>query len=217
MSIIIAKKDEIGYRYITVETDKIRHFDWILNTIRNFYKSPQKVSTLIDLGNLEWIGPSPYKKTKGDDDIVNCEAKIRDKKLSPGKHGYSYVTDEQALLKNFDRCDDYYIMNSPYYRINCCFLFEDNKWYVLVGAHKEAIETVDKSILLKDNLMKGLEVYKYTPSSNYHRLENSNVKSWTHIQQKANENNRNYHVFRNNKLIKIIHPQVESISEQKIL
>lgn len=213
MSIIIAQKQEKYIRYITVETDYISHFDWVLNTIRNFYKTPEKVSALIDLGNLEWLGPSPYKKNKGDEDIVNCDSKIRDRKLSPGKHGSSTVTSEEQLMEQFSRSHYTYTRSDQRnYRINCCFLFEDGKWYALVGGHKESIVTVDKSFLRKEILMDGLNVYYYKPESDHQKLQPENFFVWSQVQKKADEKNRIYYIFRNNRLISVIYPKQENLS-----
>ncbi len=212
MSILIANKREKDIRYITVETDRIKQFDWILNTLRNFYRSPEKVEALIELGNLEWLGPSPYKKNKGDEDIVNCESKIRDKKLSPGKHGASYACDEEDLIKRLER-NHVYDQNSYNYSVNCCFLFEGGKWSVLVGAHKEDIKTVDKSILKKETLMQGLEVYKYNPASKYRKMESATFRFWSEVQQKADGENCTYYIFRSNILITVVTPQQEALTE----
>ena len=195
MSLLIGIKQPDYIRYISVES--IPAFNQITGTLKTFYKTQERVKALIELGNLNWLGKSPYKKSKGDDDLVNCEAKIRDKKLSPGKHGSCTVKDEKEFVKKLDH-------NSR--DLNCCFLYEDNRWYILVGGHKENIQTIDKSVLKKGALMKGLEVYKYDPKSEHNQLSKVDFYSWDEVKQNVEETGTTYYIFRSGKLLTIITP-----------
>lgn len=195
MSLLIGIKQPEYIRYISVEY--IPAFNLITSTLKTFYKTQDRVETLIQLGNLNWLGKTPYKKSKGDDDMINCEAKIRDKKLSPGKHGSCIAKDEKDFVKKLER--------NPR-GINCCFLYDDNQWYILVGGHKENIQTIDESVLEKDRLMEGLEVYIYDPKSDYSKLSKEEFYSWDEVKQSAEETGTTYFIFRNGKLLTIIHP-----------
>jgi len=200
MCILIATKKNDKIRYITLESDHYNQFDRIVNILRNFYKNPERVEALIELGNLEWLGLSPYKKNKDDEDIINCLSKIRDRKWSPGKHGSSYADNEEELLKAIDR-------NRQDYLVNCGFLFDEGKWYILVGGHKESIEAISISILKKEKLMGGLTACFYEPSNNYRKLEPQSFRRWSEIQDAADKLGRIYYVYRNERLISVIHPQ----------
>jgi hypothetical protein len=200
MCILIATKKNGKIRYITLESDSLSQFDRIVNTLRNFYKKPERIEALIELGNLEWLGPSPYKKSKGDDDTVNCLSKIRDRKWSPGKHGSSCAGDEEEFLKAIDR-------NRRDYLVNCGFLFDEGKWYILVGGHKESIEAIDISILKKEKLMERLVVCFYRPTNNHRKLEPQAFRRWSEVQDAADRLGRKYYIYRDEKLISVIHPQ----------
>ncbi|MDR2005296.1 MAG: hypothetical protein LBQ74_19920 [Prevotella sp.] len=200
MSILIAIKKNDKIHYITLDSDYYSQFDWVVNTLRNFYKKSERVEALIELGNLEWLGPSPYKKNKDNDDIVNCLSKTRDRKWSPGKHGASYADNEEEFLNVIDR-------HRKDYLVNCGFLFDEGKWYILVGGHKESIEAIDISILKKEKLMEGLVVCFYRPTNNHRKLEPQAFRRWSEVQDAADKLGRKYYVYRNEKLISVIHPQ----------
>jgi len=200
MSLLIGMKNEGGdIRYISVSTEYKQKFDNIVATLKNFYKSPEKVKTLIDLGNLHWLGGSPYKKSKGENDVANCEAIIRDRKLSPGKHGTSFVNSDEEFVKRLER--------NCRYGLNCCFLFEDGQWYILVGGHKENIKTIDSSVLQKSTLMDGLQVYTYDPACSYNKLPEKEFYTWEEVRASSDKENKIYYIFRGEKLLTIIHPK----------
>lgn len=204
--LFIGIKEEKYIRYISVEYCD-SDFEKIVARLRNFYKTSQKVKALIELGNLEWLGPSPYKKYKGDD-YISCQAKIRDKSLSAGKHGSSIADTQEAFARQIE--------NNKFGRFHCCFLFEDEQWYLLVGTYKGHIDTIDESMLKKEQLMAGLEVYKYNPDSNYQKLESVKFRAWSQVQDQSNKDNRTYYIFRNNKLISVINPQTTDSIQQAV-
>ncbi|MDR1716454.1 MAG: hypothetical protein LBS20_11485 [Prevotella sp.] len=202
MSILIGIKQAEYIRYISVEY--IPAFSQIVSTLKTFYKTSERVKALIELGNLNWLGKSPCNKCKGDNDMINCEAKIRDKKLSPGKHGSCIAKDEKEFVKKLER--------NPR-EINCCFLYEDGQWYILVGGHKESIHTIDETVLKKGRLMEGLEVCKYDPNSEHYKLPKEDFNSWNEVKQKAEETNTTYYIFRGDKLLTIITPTPKAVEE----
>ncbi|NDV80768.1 hypothetical protein [Bacteroides sp. 51] len=204
MSLLIGIKQEDGIRYISVSTEYGHKFDKVVSILRNFYKSPEKVKTLIDLGNLHWLGPSPYNKSKGSEDLVNCEAIIRDRKLSPGKHGFCYTDTEENFVKKLDR--------DCHYGLNCCFLFDENEWHILMGGHKENIRTIDASVLKKGTRMEGLSVYEYCLDQDYNRLSGKDFYTWQEVRLSADESNKPYYIFRGEKLLTIIHPNTNKAS-----
>jgi hypothetical protein len=196
MSILIGIKGADSIRYIS--TDYPQQFEKVVHTLKNFYKSPEKVKTLIDLGNLDWLGPSPYKKSKGDSDTINCESRIRDKKLSAGKHGWKTARDDKEFVSQLER--------NPGRNLNCCFLFEDNKWLILIGDHKESINTIDETVLKKSQLMDGLKVYVYDPGNQYNRLAEKSFYSWNEVQQSVDEEQIPHYIFRGEKFLTTITP-----------
>ncbi len=200
MSLLIGMKNDGGdIRYISVSTEYHHKFDKIVATLKNFYKSTGKVQALINLGNLHWLGASPYKKSKGNDDTINCEAIIRDRKLSPGKHGTSYVSTEEDFVKSLERnCRN---------GLNCCFLFDAGQWYILVGSHKESINTIDSSVLRKSTRMDGLQVYTYDSECNYNKLSEKDFYTWEEVRESADKDKKTYYIFRGEKLLTIIHPK----------
>ncbi len=193
MNLLIGIKQPDHIRYISVEY--VPEFNKLISILRTFYKTRERVEALIELGNLNYLGLSPYKKSRGDSDPVNCEAKIRDKKLSPGKHGSCTAKDEKDFVKK-----------SGHNTSGCCFLYEDNGWYILVGGHKESIQTIDKSVLEKGRLMEGLEVLKYNSDSEYNRLSTEEFHSWNEVRQSADETGITYYIFRSGKLLAVIAP-----------
>lgn len=201
MSLLIGIKNNDGnIRYISVSTEYTQKFDKIVGTLRNFYKSEEKVKALINLGNLHWLGCSPYNKSKGESDVVNCEAIIRDRKLSAGKHGTNFTDSEENFVKKLER--------DCRVGLNCCFLFDDGQWYILVGSHKENIKTVDSSVLKKSTRMDGLTVYTYDPQSNYQTLSSKDFHTWEEVRESADKDKITYYIFRGEKLLTIIHPKL---------
>jgi hypothetical protein len=196
MSILIGIKDVDNIRYITA--DYPQQFEKIVHTLKNFYKSPEKVKALIDLGHLDWLGASPYKKSKGINDLINCESRIRDKKLSPGKHGWKTVRSNNEFVEQLER--------NPGKNLNCCFLFEDSKWFILIGNHKENIGFIDETILKKSQLMDGLNVYVYEPDNQYNRLATKSFYSWYEVQQSADEKQIPHYIFRGERFLTTITP-----------
>lgn len=196
MSLLIGKKTTSGIRYISVEY--AMDFTAVVHTLKNFYKTVEKVDALIELGNLNYLGKTPYKKCKGEEDLINCDAKIRDRKLSPGKHGTSIARDEAEFLKKLERnCRG----------LNCCFLFDQGKWHVLVGGHKEGLESVDESVLDKSKRMEGLDVFNYKPDDSYNKLKPVDFYSWNDVQQSADTSNTAYYIFRGERLLTILTPE----------
>lgn len=196
MSLLIGKKTSSSIRYISVEY--AMDFTAVVHTLKNFYKTTGKVEALINLGNLNYLGKTPYKKCKGEEDLINCEAKIRDRKLSSGKHGTSIAKDEADFLKKLER---------ECYGLNCCFLFEDGRWYILVGGHKEQIESIDESVLDKSKRMDGLDVFNYKPDDSYNKLKPVGFYSWDEVQQSAHATNTTYYIFRGERLLTILTPE----------
>ncbi|MBF0578180.1 hypothetical protein [Dysgonomonas sp. GY617] len=200
MSLLIGKKTTSGIRYISVEY--AMKFTTVVHTLKTFYKTVEKVDALIDLGNLNYLGKTPYKKCKGEQDLINCESKIRDRKLSPGKHGASTAKDESDFLKKLEReCRG----------LNCCFLFDEGKWYVLVGGHKEQIESIDESVLDKSKRMDGLTVFNYKQDDSYNKLIPVDFYSWNEVLQSANTTHTTYYIFRGERFLSIITPGLKLI------
>lgn len=198
MSILIGRKTESGsILYISLSNEYKQTFARITAILKNFYRTPERVEALIELGNLHWLGGSPYKKNKNGDDIVNCESLIRDRKLSPGKHGSQYADTEEKYVTKNDRTG----------KIDCCFLFDnDGQWYVLVGAHKERLATADESILEKSTLMYGLKVYKFEPNDPHTKLQEKEFYTWEEVKKAANKANIPHYIFRNERLLTVIKP-----------
>ena len=196
MSILIGIKDADGIRYISA--DYPQQFEKVVHTLKNFYKSSEKVKALVDLGNLDYLGSSPHKKSKGSNDLINCESRIRDKKLSAGKHGRKTARDDNEFIKQLER--------NPGRNLNCCFLYEDNKWFILIGGHKESINAIDEKVLKKSQLMDGLKVYVYEQSNQYNRLAERSFYSWTGVQQAADKEQIPHYIFREEKFLTTITP-----------
>lgn len=197
MNLLIGKKTTSGIRYISVEY--AMKFTTVVHTLKTFYKTVEKADALIDLGNLIYLGKTPYKKCKGEEDLISCESKIRDRKLSPGKHGASIAKDEADFLKKLEReCRG----------LNCCFLFDESKWYVLVGGHKEEIESIEESVLDKSKRMDGLTVFNYKPDDTYNKLNSVDFYSWNEVKQSANTTNTTYYIFRGERFLSIITPEL---------
>jgi hypothetical protein len=201
MSILIGLKTPGNIRYISVSPVYKSGFNKVIATLRTFYKTQERVKALIELGNLDWLGISPYKKCKGIDDTVNCESLIRDRKLSPGKHGAQFVPDEKEFVKK--------LTGTSRGNINCCFLYENSEWFILVGGHKESIRLTDESVLGKSALMDGLKVYRYEPENQYHKLSGESFLSWAEVKQSADEKQTVYYIFRGEKFLTIISPSVK--------
>lgn len=196
MSILIGIKDAERIRYISV--DAPQDFDKIVSRLKTFYKTFESVNALIGLGNLNYLGMCPFKKSKGDFDMIHCESRIRDKKLVPSKHSYSFVDDEMQFIDKLE--------SNPGRNLNCCFLYDNDKWYILIGDHKESLDKVDKSVLHKSKRMDGLQVFTYDSENKYDKLISHDFHSWKGIQQSADEKQIPHYVFRGEKYIHTIIP-----------
>lgn len=195
MNVLIGIKGSEQIRYITLES--AQSFRQIVNILKNFYRTPERVNTLIDLGNLYRLGITPCNKCKGEDDLINCDSKIRDRKLSTGKHGSQRVPDEKEITEK---------LHGRRENLNCCFLYENDNWFVLVGGHKENIRTVDETVLSKNRLMEGLKVYVFEADDKYNRLPEKTFYSWDNVRQSADETGKTYFIFRGEKFLTIIPP-----------
>lgn len=206
MSILIGIKDVDNIRYISA--DYPQQFEKVVHTLKNFYKSPEKVKALIDLGNLDWLGPSPYRKSKGIDDLINCESRIRDKKLSPGKHGWKTVRSNNEFVEQLE--------HNPGKNLNCCFLYENNNWFILIGNHKENIDSINETILKKSQLMDGLKVYVYEPDNQYNRLTEKSFYSWDEVQRSADDTQTPHYIFRGERFLTTIIPNPKKETENAV-
>lgn len=194
MSILIGKQLPDGaISYIQV--DYHPQLPEMVNMLRNFYPAEKQIDRLLELGDLDEIGPTPRGKWLGSDDVVHCRAKMRDNGERSRRFNARIAEDMEEFMK---------LGYGLYY------LFESGEWYVITKYKKESIRTVTEAIfdsVKTQKTLKSLTVRENKKSNNYSD-EKPEFSSWEEMKQKAIENNTTYFVYFGDKLLTTINPIV---------
>jgi hypothetical protein len=82
--------------------------------LKTFYSSDRRLDALLELGNLNYMGSTPYGRYRNINTGPHCYALIRDEKKSPNKHGAQITGNREKFFSTKETC----------------FLFESGKWTV---------------------------------------------------------------------------------------
>lgn len=187
MNIYIGQQQDSGVvRYISTSEYSNRRITPIL---RNFYSKESRVSALIELGNLNTVGPTPYGKSDGYNDSIHCYAEIRDDKKGKGSRLPKYSSETEFLSLE-----------------GHLFLYKTGKWhYHYTDGLSDDLPEKLPDISTKP--LEGLELFYLDEKGEISRSYNRDIKSWNEIKVKSDEKKSPAFIFRNNKLITTInHP-----------
>ena len=169
-------------------------FDRNKSTLLRFYTREKRLDALLALGNLILLQASPYGKyetEKSPREQINCKAEIRDDFESKRKHQAKVAED----------IDEFACVYGPAY------LWKDGVWYYVSSS--ECTLLAEKS------------VPKVKPAPNYDKMSLRRLTSdgkvektygekftgFDDVQRKANADQNIYFIFKDQRLIKTIHPQ----------
>lgn len=187
MNVYIGQQQADGViRYVSTSENNNRRITAIL---RNFYSKESRVSALVELGNLNSVGPTPYGKFDGYIDFIHCYAEIRDGKKSKGSRLPRYSCETEFL--NLE---------------GHLFLYKTGKWYYhyVDGMSDDLPQNLP---IISTKPLEGLELFYLNEKGELSRSYNWDIKSWNELKSKSNEIKSPVFVFRNNKLITTInHP-----------
>ena len=190
MNIYLGQQQEDGViRYITspAECNATRNFAFMLKT---FYSKVERVTALIDLGNLYQIGQTPYGKHKDYFDKVHCGSEIRDEKKGKGPRLPKYADSETEYAK----LDGHLLL----FKEGHWYYFDKGQWSADLPFHLSS---------KKEKPLEGLEVFKLNPQNNIQREYSHSAPDWASLKAKSAEEHVPYFVFRGDKLVTTInHP-----------
>lgn len=172
-------------------------FDRNKSTLLRFYTREKRLDALLALGNLVKLQASPYGKYAADKspgEQINCRAEIRDDFESKRKH-------QAKVAENIDEFANVY---GP------AFLWKGGVWYYVSSS---------ECTLLTDKF-----IPKAKPQPNYDKMSVYRLRSdgkvepnytdkftgFEAAQQKANADQDIYFIFKDKRLIKTIHPQIQT-------
>lgn len=191
MNIYFGQQQEDGViRYITSYDFSNRSRN-VPHTLQIFYPTPERVSALIELGNLIRLGATPYGKNQGYyTDMVHCIAEIRDEKKGKGPRLPKYADNEADFLK----------------LEGFLFLYKENKWHFKYPNGLSTTLPEDLSIETNDTLL-GLEFHYLDEQHGITSFQTKSLSCWNDVVVKSQQKQTPVFVFRNTKLITTInHP-----------
>lgn len=174
-------------RYVMTSEQDNRRLPAILKT---FYPNETRTTALIELGNLYFVGPTPYGKSEHFWDKMHCRAHIRDDREKKGKHQSRYA----GSIKAYSELEGFK------------FLFKEDKWWFAEGEEftSELPTCMEDK---KQSSMVGLEISSISKDGGISHFREHEADSWKELEAKALKNEETYFIFRNNKLVATInHP-----------
>jgi hypothetical protein len=176
-----------------IEVFETGELEEIAFRLKNFYSTEKRLDALLDLGNLYRLGATPYGRYKWYDDILHCQAAIRDDNGSKKKHETAVSCDREFFTQSAE----------------VCFLHENGNWLILAGKRMISIATPEiiRQAVLRP--LEKLEVYSGLSASSFSKLH-EDFAGWKELEEFACSKNQTLCVFRKNRLVKIInHPQTK--------
>jgi hypothetical protein len=159
-------------------------------TLKNFYLAEKRVDALLDLGNLNHIGPSPYGRSLYRYDFAHCYSEIRDKKASK-KENEAVVSESKEMFSKLTELS---------------YLYENGKWTILIGERSESIEFSQVIELIKWNPFFYTEFYEFQKENQFSQFHPP-VSTWKELKVYAERENKTLYAFRHNRLATVInHP-----------
>lgn len=169
-------------------------FDRNKSTLLRFYTREKRLDALLALGNLVKLQASPYGKYAADKspcEQINCRAEIRDEFESKRKHQAKVAED----------IDEFACVYGPAY------LWKDGVWYYVSSSECTMLaeKTVPKASP-EPNYDK-MSLYRLTSDGKVEPNYADKFTGFEAAQQKANVDQCIYFIFKDQRLIKTIHPQ----------
>lgn len=172
-------------------------FDRNKSTLLRFYTREKRLDALLALGNLVKLQASPYGKydtNKSHDKQINCWAEIRDEFESKRKHQAKVAED----------IDEFACVYGPAY------LWKDGVWYY--------VSSSECTLLAEKSVPKAKPEPNYDKMSLRHLTSDGKVEKtygekftgFDDVQRKANADQNIYFIFKDQRLIKTIHPQIQT-------
>lgn len=156
----------------------------LVRKLRVFYSNDKRVDTLLSLGDIHVLGPSPYRKWTGYGDTVHCFSKIRD----------GHETSQQFPARLADNADIFSRMEDT------CLLFDNGKWYVMTeGECRELLAFVWDTP--SHDSMRPITVY-VNNDADLEKIETP--KHWQELQELAERESRILYVYRGYRLVRIV-------------
>lgn len=173
-------------------------FDRNKSTLLRFYTREKRLDALLALGNLVRLQASPYGKydaSKSPDKQINCRAQIRDEFESKRKH-------QAKVAENIEEFANVY---GPAY------LWKEGVWYYVSSSECTLLaeKTFPKS-KPKPNYDK-MSLHRLTSDGKVERIYDEKFNGFDAVQLKANADQNIYFIFKNQRLIKTIHPQIQTV------
>ena len=172
-------------------------FDRNKSTLLRFYTREKRLDALLALGNLILLQASPYGKyetKKSPREQINCKAEIRDEFESKRKHQAKVAED----------IDEFACVYGPAY------LWKDGVWYY--------VSSSECTLLAEKSVPKAKPEPNYDKMSLRHLTSDGKVEKtygekftgFDDVQRKANADQNIYFIFKDQRLIKTIHPQIQT-------
>lgn len=172
-------------------------FDRNKSTLLRFYTREKRLDALLALGNLVLLQASPYGKYETDKspcEQINCKAEIRDDFESKRKH-------QAKVAENIDEFANVY---GPAY------LWKDGVWYY--------VSSFVCTLLTEKTIPKAKPEPNYdkislrclTSDGKVERIYGEKFTGFDAAQHKANADQNIYFIFKDHRLIKTIHPQIQT-------
>lgn len=163
--------------------------------LKAFYSRQNRVDALLELGNIECLGPSPYGRSKGTSDELHCIAAVRDCGANAQVNKPEFITGKDIFLK----------ANCP------AFLFEDGHWllawkreFIRINSCYDIplVRTIDRYGLSYISISRDEERSKKNGA-----IQEFSFTNWSDMCKQAVSNGDTYYVFRCKKLIATINPE----------
>lgn len=172
-------------------------FDMNKSTLLRFYTREKRLDALLALGNLILLQASPYGKyetEKSPREQINCKAEIRDDFESKRKHQAKVAED----------IDEFACVYGPAY------LWKDGVWYYVSSS--ECTLLAEKSVPKakpEPNYDK-MSLRRLTSDGKVEKTYGEKFTGFDDVQRKANADQNIYFIFKDQRLIKTIHPQIQT-------
>jgi hypothetical protein len=155
--------------------------------LKNFYSSDKRVNALLELGNLNNLGASPYGRWPGRGDKAHCYATIRDDGANKKKNEALESENRDAFSKLAD----------------LCYLYENGKWTIFAGKYSGNIEYPGILRLAWRQPFANLEIYEFQKENELSKVHTP-FSDWKELVTYAGTENKKLYVFRNNRLVSTI-------------
>jgi hypothetical protein len=164
--------------------------DSTIFTLKNFYSTEKRVDALLELGNLNHIGSSPYGRCTDKYDFAHCYAAIRDNGANKKKNEALLSENKEAFAK----------------LAGLCYLYENGKWMILIGDRCESIDFFQIIESINHRQFYNFEIYEFQKENEFSKVHTS-FSNWKKLKAYADTENKTLYLFRKNRLVTVFnHP-----------